>query len=132
MSVLEAEPTWLVKAEIITIHAMQIRQYGGSYGIRDSGLLESALAKPKHLYQYDKPTLHQLAAKLGFGIIKNHPFIDGNKRTGIISAGVFLIVNSVELKISEPELVGKTLEIAAGNLSEIAFCEWLESNSIKL
>jgi len=123
------EPAWITRDECLAIHEMMLAQYGGLAGVRDTGLLESALSKPLNLFAYRKPSLVELAASYAAGIVLNHPFLDGNKRTGFIVAAVFLEVNGYELSASEESVVENTLALAAGKLKEFAYAEWLKANS---
>jgi death-on-curing protein len=123
------EPVWLTKQQILALHANQIQEHGGSHGVRDDSLLESALGKPQNLYCYAEPTIFEIAASYGYGIIKNHPFVDGNKRTGIVATGVFLMINGWNIEVPEPELVLTTVSVADGSLEEKAFSLWLKENS---
>jgi death-on-curing protein len=126
-----AEPKWLNKKVAEAIHLDQIKQHGGSLGIRDVGLLESALDKPKNTWHY-KPnsTLFEIASALGVGIAKNHPFIDGNKRTSFLLMYVFLATNGFTIETSENEVVKVMLGVAEGSLKETELTIWLEMNSI--
>ena len=110
---------------------MLLSQYGGCAGLRDSGLLESALARPLQLNSYGSPSLSELAASYAAGIIKNHPFVDGNKRTGFMLGVGFLELNGMEFFASEADAVMKTLALAASELTEAAYAEWLSQNSRK-
>lgn len=123
---------WLTRRELESIHAGQIAEHGGEAGIRDGLLLESALARPRNLYEYEDADVFHLAAAYAFGICKNHPFIDGNKRTALMSAYSFLQVNGFELDASEPEAAGTILRLAEGQLSEAELAEWLQANSISI
>lgn len=125
------EPIWVLDNVVLAIHKQQTAEHGGSDGVRDMGLLESALNRPKNLYVYSehKPSLYQLAASLAYGIIKNHPFIDGNKRTAYVICNLFLELNDVTLTASMQEKYFKTLGLAEGSLSEIEFSLWLSKNS---
>src|SRR5438309_11798057 len=98
---MSVEPTWLLREFVITVHERLIAEYGGSSGLRDEGLLESALARPVHLFTYGTPSLAQLAASYAVGIAKNHAFIDGNKRTAFVAAAVFLERNGLNLTAPE-------------------------------
>ena len=122
-------PVWLDRADCLALHEMMLSQHGGLAGVRDEGLLESALGKPKHLLAYGSPTLAELAASYAAGIIGNHPFIDGNKRTGFMVAAVFLELNGLEFKATEESVVKKTVALAAGELKEAGYAVWLKSNS---
>ncbi len=104
-------------------------EHGGTAGLRDQTLLESALARPKNLLAYSKPSLFDLAAAYACGIIKNHPFIDGNKRTGFMAAFVFLGINKIDFAASESDVVLRTLSVAANEMSEEAYASWLNENA---
>ena len=111
------------------MHDRLLAEHGGTAGIRDEALLESALARPQNLLTYGKPSLFELAAAYTCGIIKNHPFIDGNKRTGFMAAFVFLGINKIDLVATESDVVLKTLGLAANEISEQAYASWLTENS---
>jgi death on curing protein len=121
---------WLLDEVVIAIHDEQIAVHGGSLGIRDSGLLSSALARPKHKANYGDPSVFDLAAAYAYGIIRNHPFVDGNKRTGFLVAYVFLHINGWELRSREVEAVNAVLDLAAGEMDEPFFSEWLKNKSV--
>src|SRR4051812_15178255 len=126
------EPIWLISNHVLAFHTKQIHLHGGLAGIRDQGLLESAISRPQQLWAYSKQRqIFKLAAAYAYSIIQNHPFIDGNKRTGIISAGVFLKINGRVLEVSEMELVKKTLALAEKTIQENDFATWLQQNSFK-
>lgn len=125
------EPTWVNREECLSIHEMMLAQHGGLAGVRDPGLLESALSKPQNLFAYDKPSRFEMAASYAAGIILNHPFLDGNKRTGFMVAAVFLEVNGYELAATEESVVENTLGLAAGSLKEKDYAAWLKENSRK-
>ena len=125
------EPHWLTRSECLLLHDMMLDQYGGCSGIRDAGLLESALARPQQLHHYGKPTMPEMAAAYTAGIVKNHPFLDGNKRTGFMMGAGFLERNGYEFLASETEVVIRTLALAAGEMTEAAFADWLKANSKK-
>ena len=124
------EPTWITKEILITVHAELLNRFGGLSGIRDEGLLDSALNRPKHLFSFSRPTLFQMASSYAHGVVKNHPFLDGNKRTGFMSAYIFLGVNGWSLEAPEEEAVLETLSLAAGETSEEAYLAWLERTSV--
>jgi death-on-curing protein len=124
-------PLWLSKELIFALHERLVAEFGGLPGLRDEGLLESALGKPENLHAYGKPSAFELAASYAFGIVKNHPFLDGNKRTGFAAAAVFLETNGYRLIGSEVEATGAVLALAAGDISEAAFAAWLSENSDK-
>jgi death-on-curing protein len=125
------EPHWLTRSECLLLHDMMLDQYGGCSGIRDEGLLESALARPQQLHHYGKPTMPEMAAAYTAGIVKNHPFLDGNKRTGFMMGAGFLERNGYEFLASETEVVIRTLALAAGEMTEAAYADWLKANSKK-
>lgn len=130
---MSTEPKWLNQKVAEAIHLDQIKQHGGSLGIRDVGLLESALDRPKNTYYYKpKSSLFELASSLGVGIAKNHPFIDGNKRTSFLLMYVFLATNGFIIDTSENEVVKVMLEVAEGSIQEPELAIWLEKNSIPL
>ena len=124
-------PLWLDRADALAIHEMMLAQHGGLAGVRDEGLLESALAKPHNLFAYGSPTLPDLAASYAAGIMRNHPFLDGNKRTGFILAATFLELNGLDFIASEESVVENTLSLAKGALKETDYAAWLKANSRK-
>lgn len=123
------KPYWLSLDECLALHEMMLAQYGGSEGLRDENLLESALAKPLHHFANGKPNIFDLAASYTFGVVKNHPFIDGNKRTGFMLGVGFLERNGYKFHASEADAAVRTLALAAGEMSEAAFANWLKANS---
>lgn len=125
------EPTWLDRPILEALHADQIMEHGGSLSIRDEGLLESALARPQQKWHYEPRTdLATLAAAYAFGVAKNHPFIDGNKRAALVSAYTFLAVNGFELEAPEPEAMTVILGTADGSISEEDLASWIRSHLI--
>jgi death-on-curing protein len=125
------EPIWLPLEVIFALHDRLLSRFGGAEGIRDRGMLESALGKPQQLLHYGAPSIFELAASYAFGIVKNHPFIDGNKRTGFMAAYTFLGVNGRALIAPEEEAVIQTLGLASGAIGEKDYAAWLESGSEK-
>lgn len=125
------EPVWLNRTDCLAIHDMMLAQHGGLDGVRDEGLLESALAKPQNLRAYGSPTLADLAASYAAGIIHNHPFLDGNKRAGFLMAATFLELNGLVFTASEESVVENTLGLAVGDLNEAGYAKWLKTNSRK-
>ena len=123
------KPVWVLREVVFMLHEQSLAQFGGSAGIRDEGLLDSALDKPENLFAYGKPTVFDLAASYAFGLVKNHPFIDGNKRTGFITAVLFLELNGYKFHASEVDAAMRTLALAAGEMSKSAYAEWLKANS---
>jgi death-on-curing protein len=127
----KAEPTWLDRRDGLAMHDLMLADYGGASGVRDENMLESALAKPRHLFAYGKPTVPEMAAAYAAGIVKNHPFVDGNKRTGFMAGSAFLELNGLELTATEADAVIQTLALAAGALDEAGYAAWLKKNSRK-
>ena len=121
-------PAWINREECLAIHEMMLSQHGGLAGVRDEGMLESALSKPQNLFAYGTPTLAEMAASYAAGIILNHPFLDGNKRTGFMVAAVFLEVNGCGLNATEESVVENTVALAAGALKEAGYAAWLKTN----
>lgn len=127
------EPIWLERQAVLAMHEEQLREHGGGYGVRDEGLMESALARPVQLFHYgDKPDIFTLAAAYGFGVAKNHPFVDGNKRTAFQCMFVFLLINGIEITATEVDTVVTILALADGSLSEPELAKWLKANHTKL
>ena len=122
---------WLLEGVVLAIHDEQIAEHGGDTGIRDAGLLSSALTRPQNQAHYgNEPSIFDLAASYAYGIIRNHPFVDGNKRTGFLAAYVFLNINGWQLTSSEAEAVNVVLSLAAGEIDESGFSNWLKNNSV--
>ena len=121
---------WLLDGVVIAIHDEQIALHGGITGIRDEGLLSSALARPKQKANYGDSSVFDLAAAYAYGIIRNHPFVDGNKRTGFLVAYVFLNINGWELRSGEVEAVNAVIDLAAGEMDETGFSTWLKNKSL--
>ena len=119
------EPHWLGLESVLALHELVVADYGGDASIRDAGRLQSALARPKHLFSYGEPTLARLAAAYAVGIVQGHPFTDGNKRTGFMAAAAFLELNGLKFEASEVEVVIKTLGLAASEVSEAEYGQWL-------
>ena len=120
---------WLNSQLILAVHDEQLAQHGGLSGVRDSGLLEYALARPEHLAAYGEPDVAELAASYGYGIARNYPFIDGNKRTAFVAALLFLAFNYYNLQASNTDKVMAMLKVAAGEITEAEFATWIRSHS---
>jgi death-on-curing protein len=120
---------WLSKRAVLAIHAEQLAEHGGAPGIRDEGLLESALARPRHRAAYAQRDAADLAAAYGYGIVRNHPFVDGNKRTGFVAAATFLLLNGRAFEAAEADVATTFEQLAAGALTEQRLAEWLRVNS---
>ena len=125
------EPNWIERPILLAVQAELLNRFGGLAGIRDEGLLDSAIGKPRNLFTYGRPTIFELAASYAAGLVKNHPFLDGNKRIGFMAAYIFLGANGWSLIAPEEEAVLETLALAAGESSESAYAAWLEKNSVE-
>ncbi|NQU62407.1 MAG: type II toxin-antitoxin system death-on-curing family toxin [Rhodospirillales bacterium] len=126
------EPKWLTVDMVLGFHNEQLVMFGGGEGIRDPGLLESGMARAPNRHHYEpSATLFELAAAYGVGIVKNHPFVDGNKRTGLISMHVFLVMNGWNFDADQVDEFQTILRLAAGDLKEDELARWLEKNSRK-
>ncbi|MGH6891659.1 MAG: type II toxin-antitoxin system death-on-curing family toxin [Dongiaceae bacterium] len=123
-------PEWLSKALILAIHDEQLAEHGGGAGVRDDGLLDSELARPQNRFAHDAAAdLAILAGAYAFGLARNHPFIDGNKRTAFVAAEVFLDLNGMMSTASDEDCVLTMLRLAAGEIEEDAFADWLRANA---
>lgn len=124
------EPFWITREAAIAFHERQLSEHGGGTGVRDMGLLESALAKPQNLFAYSDGTvdLAAMAASYAYGIATNHPFIDGNKRTALAVSFVFVEVNGARMTASEPDAYTTFLALAAGEVSEDELAAWFRKN----
>ncbi len=121
-------PRWLTRVAVEAMHADQLRRHGGLHGIRDSGALDGALARPQQRHAYDaEADLARLAAAYAFGIAKNHPFVDGNKRTAFLAMAVFLAQNGLRLTASQPDVVVTVLGVAAGDIGEETLAGWIRT-----
>jgi len=123
------EPEWLLEETLIALHEVLVSEFGGETGIRDEGLLESALARPRNLLNYGRADLFDLAAAYAYGLVKNHPFIDGNKRVGFMAAAIFLELNRIRFRAAEVDAAVEMLALAAGERKEIQFAQWLRDHS---
>ncbi|MEQ1595099.1 MAG: type II toxin-antitoxin system death-on-curing family toxin [Casimicrobium sp.] len=122
------EWVWIDPAAIEAIHEMQLAEHGGLAGTRDAGMLASALARPQNLALYGTPDVAALAAAYGYGISRNHAFIDGNKRTGFVAAELFAVLNGFQLEATDADCVLTMLRVAAGEITEQAFADWLRAH----
>lgn len=120
---------WLSLRDALAIHDEQLAEHGGATGVRDIGLLESALARPLNRAGYGDPDIAELAAVYAFSIVRNHPFVDGNKRTGYVLLETFLELNGALLVVTDAEAVIAILQLAAGDTSEDEFIEWVRANT---
>jgi len=125
-----SEPVWLSKSAVIHLHDEGLAAFGGPIGIRDGGMLESALMRPQqqYAYAYERDIPH-LAAAYGYGLAKNHPFVDGNKRAAFLAVGLFLLLNGFRLNASQPDATMTILRLAAGELTEVELASWIRGNS---
>lgn len=121
-------PEWLSKLIVLAIHDEQLALHGGAGGIRDDTLLESALSRPENKWAYEGAELPELAAAYGFGIAKNHPFVDGNKRTSLLAIYTFLGINGIDFIVPEAEAAAMILSLAAGEVSEESLTRWIRDN----
>ena len=122
------EPEWLDVNIMLDVHAEQLALFGGPDGVRDLGLLESALARPINKHAYGESDLASLAAAYGFGIAKNHPFVDGNKRAAFASIVVFLGLNGIDFIVPPASATAMILALAAGEVSEKSLARWIRDN----
>jgi death-on-curing protein len=120
---------WLDKRALLLLHDESLAEHGGAAGLRDEGLLESALARPQHRATYGNPDLAELAAAYGVGLGKNHPFIDGNKRVAFLAVGVFLALNGQRLVATQAEATLTMLGVASGEVEEAAFAAWIRAHT---
>jgi death-on-curing protein len=123
------EPKWLDKRALLLLHEESLVAFGGARGMRDDGLLDSALDRARNQYLYDdKVDLSALAAAYGFGLAKNHAFVDGNKRAAFLGLGLFLAINGRALKVEQVDAIRTILALAAGELSEEQLAEWIRTH----
>ncbi|WP_298399881.1 type II toxin-antitoxin system death-on-curing family toxin [Sphingobium sp.] len=126
------EPVWIEKLVALAIHDRQLAEHGGGVGTRDEAMLESALARPINQWTYGQDDRCALAAAYAFGVVRNHPFVDGNKRTGWVLARLFLALNDVALSFDATDATQKMLAFAAGQLSEEELSDWFRQNLTRL
>jgi|SRR5690606_3982557 len=122
------EPKWLGVEAVLVMHEEQLAEHGGAVGVRDLGLLDSALACPRNAWSYGESDLVALAALYAAGVMRNHPFVDGNKRTGFLAAYAFLYVNGLEIVADEAEVIVQCLSLAASEIDDAEFAAWLREN----
>jgi death on curing protein len=122
------EPVWVIEAVALALHDRQLAEHGGPSGLRDGGMLASALARPRNRWEYGEYDLAAIAAAYAFGIARNHPFVDGNKRTAWVVANVFLDLNGLELIFAELEAIQTVGALAAGDLSEDELADWFRAH----
>lgn len=125
------EPAWVREAVALAVHDRQLSEHGGGIGVRDAGGLDSALARPRNRWEYGEGDLAVLAAAYAFGIARNHPFVDGNKRTAWVVANLFLDLNGFELTFDETAAIATVERLAAGELSEEELADWFREHLIE-
>jgi death-on-curing protein len=122
------EPEWVTMPVVLAIHDEQLAVHGGSSGLRDVALLESALNRPLNKWSYESAQLPELTAAYGYGIARNHPFVDGNKRTALLTMYTFLGVNGIDFIVPEADAAAMILSLAAGQVSEESLARWIRDN----
>jgi death on curing protein len=120
---------WINRSALMRLHDMGIAQFGGATGLRDEGMLDSALNRPEQLAHYGAPDVADLAAAYGYGLVKNHAFVDGNKRVAFLSVGLFLRLNGYALTASQVDATTTVLKLAASEMTEADFAIWIRANS---
>lgn len=128
MTATEQSWIWLDPQVLLAVHDEQLTEHGGISGVRDLGLFESALNRPQHLADYDTPDYAALAAAYSYGIARNHPFLDGNKRTAFVAMELFLVLNGYVLNATDVECVMTMLSVATGDMDEMSFAEWIRQH----
>ncbi|HEY1793625.1 MAG TPA: type II toxin-antitoxin system death-on-curing family toxin [Opitutaceae bacterium] len=123
------KPVWVLRETVHALHERLLSEFGGATGVRDNGMLESALTRPENQYAYGSSGMPELAAAYAFGLVRNHPFVDGNKRIGFATAILFLELNGYHFTASEVDATVQTLALAAHELDESGYATWLASNS---
>ena len=123
-----SEPVWLTTELVIAIHQEQLQEFGGPDGLRDPGALESALGRPRNQWAYEHKDLPALAAACAFGIVRNHPFVDGNKRAGFLAMIAFLGLNGIDFLADEAEAAAIFLDLANGKVNEDGLTRWIKDN----
>lgn len=123
---------WIQRVALVRLHTMSLVQFGGLPGLRDEGLLDSALARPEQLAHYGAPDVADIAAAYAYGLARNHPFADGNKRVAFLALGLSLRMNGYRLTATQPDATQTVLSLAAGDLSEEALAAWIRANIVPL
>ncbi len=118
------EPRWLLRSAVLAFHLRQLAEHGGGEGIRDEGLLDSALNRPLNKFAYEEPDIFELAAAYAYGIATNHPFVDGNKRTAYVAALTFLRLNGYRIEAASTEKYETFMRLAAGEMEEAELAGW--------
>jgi death-on-curing protein len=125
------EPKWLPHAAVLAIHERQLAEHGGATGIRDQGLLDSAFDRAQNKFAYGTPDLFELAAAYAFGVAKNHPFVDGNKRTALVAPFTFLRLNGYRMPTTQVENASIFMKLAAGEITEDELAAWFRKNAMR-
>lgn len=123
---------WVNRQALMLLHDESLAIHGGASGLRDEGLFESALARPENLAVYGTPDVFECAAAYAFGLAKNHPFVDGNKRAAFLATGMFLRINGYRLVVTQADAVATVFALAAGDLSESDFAAWLRAGCVEM
>jgi death-on-curing protein len=131
MSAANEQWVWLDAKVLRLVHDEQLAEHGGLAGVRDDGMLASAMSRPQNRAIYESPDAADLAASYAFGIARNHPFVDGNKRTAFVAMELFLDLNGLELHATDEDCVLKMLQLAAGEIDESAFAQWIRERSVQ-
>jgi death-on-curing protein len=122
------EPEWLTQEDVLRAHSRELQIFGGASGVRDNGALESALGRPLNKWQYENAELPELAAAYAYGIVRNHPFVDGNKRAGFVAMIGFLLMNKIDFAPDPVEATAIILGVAAGEINEAGLTRWIRDN----
>jgi death-on-curing protein len=123
------EPVWIPREMVLAMHLRQLAEHGGGQGVRDDGLLDSALQRPANKLAYGSPDLAELAAAYAYGIARNHPFIDGNKRTALVTSFTFLYVNGLQMTTSQEQNARQFLALAEGSVEESELADWFRQST---
>lgn len=120
------EPKWLDESVVLAIHCKLAAEFGGKTGVKDPAMLDASLKRPINNFHYDHASIHTLAASYAYGLIKNHPFIDGNKRIGLVAMELFLLINKIQINATQLEKYIMVMDIATGVRSENEVAEWIK------
>lgn len=126
------QPVWIRDDVVVALHGRQLAEHGGGGGVRDAGLLDSALNAPKQLHHYEKADTVRLAAAYGFSLCNNHPFVDGNKRTAYVCMRLFLKLNGLDIEADKAEKIRIMLDLAAGKIDRNALTDWLREHVVSV
>lgn len=126
------EIAWIDRRALLLLHDQSIADHGGSSGLRDEGLLDSALARPENLLAYGEPDIPALADCYAFRLAKNHPFVDGNKRTAFLAIGLFLHLNGLSLEVDQPDAIATILGLASGEIDEEQLADWIRRHAVPI